>query len=161
MKTVEFQRGQSVYQEGTSYIDGVYFITEGEFELTQKAIKHLRSPNNKHEPIYSHNRKIIANVNESKQNKSLKSVGLNSSRSQATLSKKDILSHIQQATKVHSLYIAGCNETFGLEEIIEGQSSRTMTVKCMTTTAKALFISTEYFVDCVNKFQFSEQILEE
>ena len=36
-----------------------------------------------------------------------------------------------------------------------------MSVKCVTTTASTYFISTEYFVDCVNKFQFSEQLLTE
>ena len=62
---------------------------------------------------------------------------------------------------MHSLYIAGRNETFGLEEIIANQRTRTMTVKCVTSTASTYFISTEYFVDCVNKFQFSEQLLNE
>ena len=36
MKVREFIRGQKAYSEGTTEIDGVYFIQEGEFEVTQK-----------------------------------------------------------------------------------------------------------------------------
>ena len=31
-----FTRGQTVYLEGQSEVDGVYFITQGDFEVTQK-----------------------------------------------------------------------------------------------------------------------------
>ena len=38
MERYKFFRGQKVYIEGKSKVDGVYFIKEGEFELTQKRI---------------------------------------------------------------------------------------------------------------------------
>lgn len=34
MKTKEFNRGQKVYVENQSSVDGVYFITDGEFEVS-------------------------------------------------------------------------------------------------------------------------------
>ena len=39
MRPKQFIRGQKVYCEGSSQVDGVYFITGGEFEVTQKADK--------------------------------------------------------------------------------------------------------------------------
>ena len=34
MRPKQFIRGQKVYSEGSSQVDGVYFITGGEFEVT-------------------------------------------------------------------------------------------------------------------------------
>ena len=39
MRPKQFIRGQKVYCEGSSQVDGVYFITGGEFEVTQKSDK--------------------------------------------------------------------------------------------------------------------------
>lgn len=36
MEEKTFIRGQKVFQEGVTPIDGVYFIQEGDFEVTQK-----------------------------------------------------------------------------------------------------------------------------
>ena len=36
MKSIEFIRGQKIYCEGVDTINGIYFIHEGEFEITQK-----------------------------------------------------------------------------------------------------------------------------
>ena len=36
MTLKEFIRGQKIYRENESSIDGVYFITEGDFEVTQQ-----------------------------------------------------------------------------------------------------------------------------
>ena len=36
MESAEYIRGQKVYSEGTSATNGIYFIQEGEFEVTQK-----------------------------------------------------------------------------------------------------------------------------
>ena len=38
MERYRFIRGQKVYIEGQSKVDGVYFVKDGEFELTQKKI---------------------------------------------------------------------------------------------------------------------------
>ena len=35
MESKDFIRGQKVYQEGDTEIDGLYFIIEGDFEMTQ------------------------------------------------------------------------------------------------------------------------------
>lgn len=35
MKTKVFRRGQKVYSENFSHVDGIYFITQGEFEVSQ------------------------------------------------------------------------------------------------------------------------------
>ena len=68
---------------------------------------------------------------------------------------------IQSTQKVVRLYIAGKNELFGLEEIIENSQYRKMTVTCMTTTASVYFITQENFIDVVNQFKFSDHILYE
>ena len=34
MTVKKYTQGQYIYKENTSTVDGVYFITEGEFELT-------------------------------------------------------------------------------------------------------------------------------
>ena len=34
MEVIDFKRGQKVYREGLSSIDGLYFITQGDFEVT-------------------------------------------------------------------------------------------------------------------------------
>ena len=36
-----------------------------------------------------------------------------------------------------------------------------MTVQCTSATASAYFLSQENFVDCVNQFKFSDQVLQE
>ena len=39
MKKIEFKRGQTIYKEGESKVDNVYFIIDGEFEVTKSSQK--------------------------------------------------------------------------------------------------------------------------
>ena len=39
MKKIEFKRGQTIYKEGESKVDNVYFIIDGEFEVTKSSHK--------------------------------------------------------------------------------------------------------------------------
>ena len=41
MKTKTFLRGQKVYMENISTVDGIYFITQGEFEISQLSVLNL------------------------------------------------------------------------------------------------------------------------
>ena len=39
MNKVDFKRGQTIYKEGESTVDSVYFIINGEYEVTKANIK--------------------------------------------------------------------------------------------------------------------------
>lgn len=85
------------------------------------------------------------------------------SRSQVMLQKlsgdNQISSQAFKLQKVIRLYLVGINETFGLEEIIDNSKVRNMTVTCTSTNASVYFLSQENFIDCVNQFKFSDQVL--
>ena len=46
MKRKEYTRGVSIYKEGEVAIDGVYFIVEGEFQVTKTIKSCDQQPNN-------------------------------------------------------------------------------------------------------------------
>ena len=64
MKHLKFNRGQHVYAEGHSIVDGVYFITEGEFEITQKAAKSKSKKSGNQ--IITNNSKLLSSAKQSK-----------------------------------------------------------------------------------------------
>ena len=71
------------------------------------------------------------------------------------------LPDLQTSARVVRLCIAGKNELFGIEEIIENAKFRMKTVKCMSSKGSTYFISQENFIDCVNQYKFSDHILYE
>lgn len=60
-----------------------------------------------------------------------------------------------------SLYILGVHEVIGLEEIVDGSLKRRTSAICTSTDGECYFISAENFIDCINLFGISENILSE
>ena len=164
MRPMTFARGQHAFVEGRDEIDGVYFITEGEFEITQKRVKTVAEKKGL-DILPTHNLRILGNLQDKNPVVILGPGGMaRQSRSQAMLQKlhvENVLPARRTTQKVVRLYIAGENELFGLEEIIEDTALRKVSVMCTSTHASAYFISAENFIDCVNQYKFSDQILYE
>ena len=126
-------------------VEGVYFITSGEFEVTQKIVKQSQGTKDETSHQHSHSNKT--------QNKKIQD--LMRSRSQVLLQRLGGDNQISSSAafklqKVIRLYLVGINETFGLEEIIDNSKVRKMTVQCTSTNASVYFLSQENFIDCVN-----------
>lgn len=174
MKQVQFIRGQKVYIEGSSTVDGLYFIQDGEFEITQKLnIDKTKIEQKPAKKVLS--RTIQVNLPK-------KEAGLLQTRSRILLSKIDgtncDINQQQQtkqadfletakaslvgcATKTLPLVILGKNEIFGLEEIVEDCQQRQKTVTCLSKHGKCYFIDKSEFVQSVNQFRYSQAVIEE
>jgi hypothetical protein len=63
--------------------------------------------------------------------------------------------------KSYRLYIVGNNEVIGLEEIVENSEVRRQTVICHSSEATVYQISRTNFIDCVNQYRFSDEVLHE
>ncbi len=59
------------------------------------------------------------------------------------------------------MYILGQHEIFGLEEMIAPFSGRQQSVYCHSSVGDCYFIGREQFVSGVNRYGFSEAVLEE
>jgi hypothetical protein len=57
--------------------------------------------------------------------------------------------------------IKGLNEVIGLDEIVNHFDFRVTTVQCISQDASVYFIKREHFVDCVNMYKFSDNVLNE
>ena len=159
MSAKEFIRGQAVILEGASEIDGIYFIQDGEFEVTQK----LDTDKTKVEQKTA--KKALSRTSKVKELENLQS------RSRILLSKidgdvtnvkaLDTTKGIGRTSKTLHLLILGKNELFGLDEIAQDQQSRMRTVTCISKTGKCYFIEKSDFVRCANRFKFTQAVINE
>ena len=86
MKHKRYTRGQHVFSEGNSLVDGVYFIIDGEFEVTQKTVKKIGEAI---ATLPTHNPKVLGCQKTDQPALSKQILGQNTtrSRSQAMLEK--------------------------------------------------------------------------
>ena len=153
MSAKEFIRGQAVISEGASEIDGIYFIQDGEFEVTQK----LDTDKTKVEQKTA--KKALSRTSKVKELENLQS------RSKILLSKIDgevtSVKALGRTSKTLHLLILGKNELFGLDEIAQDQQLRMRTVTCISKTGKCYFIEKSDFVRCANRFKFTQAVINE
>ncbi|CDW80269.1 UNKNOWN [Stylonychia lemnae] len=136
----QYHRKQVVFMEGIDNTDGVYFIKNGEFEVSKK-VKIEKQEDKAH----------VVNQLQTV-NKQLKD------------SMKINFQHTQQidiSLKQIRLYLQGANEIFGLEEVADNKPKRLTTVVCSTNQATVFYIKKEDFINGVNLFKFSDKILQE
>lgn len=69
----------------------------------------------------------------------------------------------EAALKVNKvrLSILTQNNIFGLIEVMMDYSRRVNSVECVSTEGECLFMSRENFLNCVNRFEFYDQVIEE
>lgn len=126
MEVVDFKRGQKVYREGVNKIDGLYFITQGDFEVTQSI------DNSQIKGDHKIAQKALSRYTGGKASQSKPDLHASLSRGsrsqmllqkiakgqRGNLSSRAELNTIKDV-KVLRLVILGKNELFGLEEIME------------------------------------------
>ena len=135
----KFKRKQVLFTEGVDNTDGVYFVKNGEFEVSKKI---GISKQDKKQTLLNQ----LGLVNEDLK----KSMKLNMSK---LPQQKDI------SLKNLRLYLLGSNEILGLEEVADNKPKRQMTVVCHSNEADVYFIKREDFVNSVNFYKFSDKIL--
>ena len=158
MKSKKFLRGQKVYREGVSEIDGLYFITSGEFEITQS----VDSDKTKAELKVA--KRALSRTQIDTKTKGSNLTLTKQTRSQIMLQKISsgaTKTDGRESVTILRLVILGQNELFGLEEIMENLNFRSKTVECISTRGTCYYLSKEYFIHCVNQFKFSQQVIQE
>ncbi len=127
-----FTIGQTLFKEGVSQVDGVYFIKQGDFEITinsnyadtiGKELNFDAKPQ-----IRTKSPRVIKTITQPKM-------------------------HI--ASKDLRLYVLGQFEVIGIEEIIEHTHIRKTTAKCVSLQGQCYFMAIDTFCDFVNQNKFS------
>ena len=135
LERVEFSRGRTIYREGDTNVDTVYFIKEGEYAVTKAVAHDLDIPDVEDAEKSKMNRvspvriQKIQEMMRTRSNKMLAKSSLGLIKTETA--KKFIASN---RSKTIQLYLLGKNEIFGMEEIVQASAARTFTVTCASTT---------------------------
>lgn len=135
-----YNRKQVVFMEGIDNIDGVYFIKNGEFEVSKKVQIDKQNP-----------KEMMVTTLQGLDLKLRESMKVNLQ----PMAKSDV------SLKNIRLYLLGAFEILGLEEVADNKPKRLSTAVCATNQAVVYFIKRDDFVNCVNLFKFSDKILQE
>ena len=136
MVTKEYIRGQKVYSQGSIAIDGVYFIQDGEFEVTQR----LDSDKTKAEQTMA-KKALSRTMNNSQSTRSLfhlqkidgGTIGARQELNQQSCNVRDSVQTLH-------MVILGQLEVFGLEEIVGKMVSRMQSVTCLSKIGKCYWL---------------------
>ena len=154
-----FMRGQMIYDEGAP-IDGIYFITSGDFEITQKIKagsidKELRFKASK---TAMDQADIIgkSNVTKLMQLKSRTKSGMNKLTAMQYPSEGPI-----ETLEIMRIAIISQYEVIGLAEITDGLTKRFNSIKCVSEKGTAYFMSRAQLQMCYSKEKFQDSLIKE
>ena len=167
MEKVEFQRGHTLYSEGVSKTDAVYFVIEGEFAVTKAAQSNndvdemkLKDMQDSELPISRKVRKSPTRTTKVREMLVQRNINLLGNSVSGMLTKEAANKFVRSNRgRTIQLYLLGKNEIFGMEEIVQILPLRNFTIKCASMKGICYKITKDAFQDCVNQFRFSDAVV--